>query len=105
MYAKPSRTVSAAQSEVATGSRFVSRQVLISAIGVLMVVAAVVAGAMLGRVASPATPADAVIVTETAEPGLIGGGASVSGSGGVTGKGQGGLLSGSAGGSGGVAAR
>lgn len=87
--------------------RFGSRQVVITAISVLMVVVAVVAGAMIGRIASPSTPADAVVpVTETADPGVMGGGV-VSGAGGTTGAVKG-MLSGSvsgSGGSGGVSAR
>lgn len=88
MYAKP-RTKSFA------------RQCLISVIGVVMVLAAVMAGAMLGDAATPDSPADAVVVvTDSADSGLVGGGAA-GGAGGVTG----GMMRGSAGGSGGVAGR
>lgn len=90
-----------------TGQRFVSRQVIVAVIGLVMVVAAVVAGAMLGQATSPMSPAGAVVVTESPSPVLLGGG--VSGSGGTTGGSQGGLLSGSAvgsvGGAGGVTSR
>lgn len=80
-----------------------SRQIIVSIIGVAMVLAAVVAGALLGDAATPDSPAGAVVVvTDSPETGLVGGGAG-SGSGGVTG--TGGMMVGSAGGSGGIAGK
>lgn len=85
-------------------TKIFTRQSLVTVIGVLMVVAAVMVGAMLGEAAAPDSPAGAVVVVpDSGDTGLVGGGAG-GGTGGVTGS-TGGMMIGSAGGSGGAAGK
>lgn len=79
----------------------ISRMTAIKLIGAVMVIAALFAGAVVGGVSAPQTPANAVVVPDAPE-GVLGGGVSVGGSGGSVGHN---LSVSSVGGSGGVTGR